>query len=55
MEDNLELVLKHMRDYLKLYHSKDDGGVHINLIARINEQLAQLDKPERLEQPEENK
>lgn len=52
MEDSLELLLTHMRDYLKLYHSKDDGGVHINLIARINEQLEKL---ERLEQPEENK
>ncbi len=52
MEDSLELVLEHTRDYLKLYHSKDDGGVHINLIARITEQLEKL---ERLEQLEENK
>lgn len=36
-------LLEHLKTYLQLHHDKNDGGVHINLIARINEEL---EKPE---------
>lgn len=36
-------LLEHLRTYLQLYHSINDKGVHINLIARINQEL---EKPE---------
>ena len=36
-------LLEHLKTYLQLHHDQGDGGVHINLIARINEELA---KPE---------
>lgn len=36
-------LLQHLKTYLQLHHDQNDGGVHINLIARINEELEKPD------------
>lgn len=39
----MKQLLEHLKTYLQLHHDQNDGGVHINLIARINDEL---EKPE---------
>lgn len=40
-----KVLLEHLKTYLQLHHDKNDGGVHINLIARINEALEKPSTP----------
>lgn len=46
----MKQLLEHLKTYLQLHHDQNDGGVYINLIARINDELA---KPELSNKPTE--
>lgn len=41
MTPELKLLLEHCLDYIKHHHATDDGGIHINLIARLKDALEQ--------------
>lgn len=44
-----KLLLEHCLSYLKHHHDQNDGGLHINLIARIKEAL---ERPEHKHDPD---
>lgn len=41
MTPELKLLLENCLHYLKHHHDQTDGGIHINLIARLKEALEQ--------------